>query len=60
MTSKKKKTRLIFWVCDKEDCSGINTREIPLQTVINDDVCDTCKRHIHEPQTQVVKNDKGN
>lgn len=45
----KKRTRQMYWVCDKKDCKTGNTREIPVGTVLNDDICDYCHQRIHEP-----------
>jgi hypothetical protein len=49
MKKANKRVRAIFWVCDKRDCKTTNSREIPSNIVLNDDVCDFCHKRIHEP-----------
>lgn len=56
MKSYKSKKRIVLWVCDKTDCQTPNTREIPMNTVIYDDICDFCHRQIHEPLTSDIEN----
>ena len=55
--AKKKRNRSIYWICDKKGCKTGNNREIPLDRVLNDDVCDYCHRAIHEPILIDLKND---
>lgn len=50
----KKKLKNIIWVCDKTNCRYTNTRTIEYRNVVNDDVCDKCKKHIHEPLTKTI------
>jgi len=47
--------KAIYWVCDK--CDTGNRREIPISSVLNDDVCDYCHKRIHEPLTLNLKHD---
>lgn len=47
----KKSTKIITWQCDKIGCETRNTREIDLDIVIYDDLCDFCHKAIHEPIT---------
>jgi len=47
----RKVTRIITWLCDKPKCNTRNTREISIDGVINDDICDFCHCAIHEPIT---------
>ena len=50
----KRKIKNIIWVCDKPNCRYTNTRTIQNANVVNDDVCDKCKKHIHEPLTKII------
>lgn len=50
----RKKLKRVIWMCDKEDCSAGNTREIVIGSVIYDDICDFCHRRIHEPLTSEI------
>lgn len=50
----KKKLKNVIWVCDKNSCGYTNTRTIGYSNVVNDDVCDKCKKHIHEPLTKII------
>lgn len=54
---KKKKTRHVYWVCDKKGCKVGNNRELEPNVVLNDDVCDYCHARIHEPVLIDLKND---
>ena len=51
----RKAVKPIYWVCDK--CDTGNRREIPISSVLNDDVCDYCHKRIHEPLTLNLKHD---
>ena len=50
----KKRTKNVLWVCDKVECRHPNTRTIESRHVINDDMCDKCGKHIHEPATKTI------
>jgi len=50
----KKSTKSIIWVCDKANCKYTNTRTIKNTDVVNDDICDKCKKYIHEPLTKAI------
>ena len=52
------KRKSVFWICDKQDCLAVNTREIPLTTIINDDFCDCCGKRIHEPVVETTVESK--
>lgn len=54
---KKKRTRQIYWLCDKKGCRTGNIRDIPSDNVLNDDVCDYCHKRIHEPLLIDLKNE---
>lgn len=56
--NKKKRTKKVYWVCDKRDCNTGNTRYIPVNSVLNDDICDFCHRRIHEPVLIDLKDDE--
>lgn len=45
----KRKTRIVYWVCDKKECKTTNLREIAINKTIYDDICDYCHRAVHEP-----------
>lgn len=47
--NKKRKMRHVYWICDKKGCKTGNNREIPVDFVLNDDICDYCHYRIHEP-----------
>lgn len=49
--AKARSSKIVTWVCDKEECNTRNTREILADSVIFDDVCDFCHKRIHEPLT---------
>lgn len=49
INKKKRKIRHVYWICDKKGCNTGNTRTIPGDIVLNDDVCDYCHYSIHEP-----------
>lgn len=53
-----KRLRSIFWVCDKKECGTVNSRDIPINIVLNDDVCDYCHKRIHEPILIDQKHDR--
>ena len=44
-----KKVRPVYWVCE---CAKVNYRE--MKAVINDDVCDSCGKHVHEPCLEAI------
>jgi hypothetical protein len=50
----KKKLKNLIWVCDKPNCRHTNSRTVDNSNVVNDDVCDKCKKHIHEPLTKII------
>lgn len=52
---KKRSSKLVYWICDKQGCNTDNTREIPAGTVLYEDYCDVCEMYIHEPITIDVK-----
>lgn len=56
-SKRQQKVRVVIWECDKPDCGALNTRTIPINNVINEDVCDFCNQGIHEPLT-LTKKDK--
>lgn len=40
----------LFWACDKRNCGKLNHRMFSgFYHIINDDNCDECGKHIHEP-----------
>lgn len=47
----RKPTKIVTWECDKDACGFRNAREIPLEFVIYDDICDKCHKKVHEPLT---------
>lgn len=55
---KRNRTKTITWVCDKKPCKTVNTRQVPDDIVLNDDVCDYCHLSIHEPILIQIKNDQ--
>lgn len=50
----KKRLKRVLWMCDKVDCNSGNIREIPVDSVINDDICDYCRKYIHEPLSEPI------
>jgi len=50
----KKSIKSVIWVCDKANCKYTNTRTIKNTDVVNDDICDKCKKYIHEPLTKAI------
>ncbi len=50
--------KLVFWVCDKENCQEVNRREIPEGHILVDDICNRCHQAIHEPITSVIVSQK--
>lgn len=58
MNNRKKVVKRVIWVCDKERCGAVNPRNIDDETIIIDDYCDLCKKHIHEPNYIELTNDR--
>ena len=50
----KRTIKNIIWVCDKPSCKHTNSRTIKNTDVVNDDICDKCKKYIHEPLTKTI------
>lgn len=47
--------KTIIWKCDKPKCKHINRRRLERDERLNDDICDKCRKHIHEPVTEPIK-----
>lgn len=52
--SEKKKTKTVSWSCVL-GCNAVNIRVISFDGIINDDICDHCRKVYHEPVTSLVK-----
>ena len=48
-------SKTVVWVCDNKDCYHTNSRRLRVSDVLNDDVCEKCKKRIHEPLTKTIK-----